>query len=847
MGILSDKEYERIVYKITWDKETGGVLLHSRIVEGTLGISPRPVFWEELDLLKLNELGWEYPHCEEPLLWAVNKQYWYRGEFMFEAKGANLYDEAQVVFQTGKENMKLQPVNINKMLERCKDYMFLLESEAIEFIHETFIQYAGARKSIKKVAANQLDYEALAANVERKTKKKMAIVKEDCDSFDIVPLEEAEKQGKKIYQTTKIDRFLASFSGGKDSQVVLDLCTRAIPSTEFEVIYSDTGYELPPSLSLYKDVQEYYNNKYPDLKFSIAKNHESVLNYWDKIGTPSDTHRWCCSIMKTAPLYRILKVENSNKQAKVLTFDGVRAEESLKRGSYMRIGKGKHTTITNAHPIIDWNTIEIYLYLFEHKLPINKAYRYGKARVGCLICPFSSRWDDMIASRKFNDDLRPFTDRIENWSKDNKIGSINDFIKERRWKIKAIGNTELAKTSVSITDSSNSFCAIIKNPVKSIFDWLPALAEYTAETLGNSAKGSIKYQEKVYDYSLEYNESTNTYKFLVGHPSSQLGYLLRRVIYKSAYCINCEVCEVDCPTGALSILPDVKIDKSKCIHCHRCLTSHELGCISADCVRMIVNMNNNENTKIQAYKTFGFREEWLQEYLVDPEYFWQSNSLGTAQVDGFKAWLKDAEINDAKNKLTRFGELLQQIYVDDVNLTWELILTNLSYNSFIVNWFVNNVKIGQEFDRKILEGLLNEQGYSSKGKTVANAVAALVQTFEYSPLGEMFNMSVSSENKKSVRQSYQEITNAGLAYSLYKYAEKKNVRSLRVSDFFTEESKSGPHRVLGISKTDFLNRLRSLNSKENRVLIAELSMGLDSITLRDDLNSISCLETLICQ
>ena len=71
------------MYKITWDKETGGVRLHSRIVEGTLGISPRPVFWEELDLLKLNELGWGYPHCEEPLLWAINKQYWYRGELVF--------------------------------------------------------------------------------------------------------------------------------------------------------------------------------------------------------------------------------------------------------------------------------------------------------------------------------------------------------------------------------------------------------------------------------------------------------------------------------------------------------------------------------------------------------------------------------------------------------------------------------------------------------------------------------------------------------------------------------------------------------------------------------------------
>lgn len=39
-------------------------------------------------------------------------------------------------------------------------------------------------------------------------------------------------------------------------------------------------------------------------KFSLARNHDSVLNYWDKIGTPSDTHRWC-SVMKTAPLYRI--------------------------------------------------------------------------------------------------------------------------------------------------------------------------------------------------------------------------------------------------------------------------------------------------------------------------------------------------------------------------------------------------------------------------------------------------------------------------------------------------------------------------------------------------------------
>lgn len=833
------------MYKITWDKETGGVLLHSRIVEGTLGTSPRPVFWEELDLLKLDELGWKYPHCEEPLLWAINKQYWYRGELAFEAKGANIYDAATVEIQPGMEKLKLKPVNVKKMLERCKEYMFLLESEAIEFIHETFIQYAGVRKSVDSIAANQLDYEALAAKAEKKSKTKMAIIKEDCDSFDIVSLDEAEKQGKKIFQTTRIDRFLASFSGGKDSQVVLDLCTRAIPSTEFEVIYSDTGYELPTSLDLYEEVQKHYKELYPDLKFSVAKNHESVLNYWDKIGTPSDTHRWCCSIMKTAPLYRTLKIEGTNKQARVLTFDGVRSEESTKRGAYFRVGKGKHTTITNAHPIINWNAAEIFLYLFKHNLPINIAYRFGKARVGCLICPFSSAWDDMIASKKFVDELRPFTDRLVEWSKENKIGKVNDFIKERRWKIKAIGNTDLVKTSVSFSEGNGLFKATVKNSLHSIFEWLHALCDYTLEQSQDFDKGSLKFAGKIYDFVIKKDIAKNQYSFSIESSNSQLNFLLRRVIYKSAYCVNCEVCEVDCPTGALSLVPKINIDKSLCVHCHKCLVSHDLGCISADCIRMVKNMNNNEDTKIQGYKTFGFREEWLQEYLVDPDYFWKSNSLGTAQVDGFKAWLKDAEINDSKNKLTRFGELLQQIYVDDTNLTWELIWTNLSYNSFIVDWFANNIKIGQEFDRKILEGLINEQGYSSKGKTVANAVAALIQSFEYSPLGDTLNLSLPSDNKSNVRGSYEDITKVGLAYSLYKYAEKKGVRSLRVADFYNEECKSGPFRALGVSKSAFTTALKALNSTNNRVLIAELAMGLDSITLREDLNSITCLEALL--
>ena len=145
------------MYKVTWDIETGGVRLNHKVVADTLSVSPRPVFFEELDLLKLNELGWSYPHCEEPLLWACNKQYFYRGQLVFEAKGANLYDDATIDIKPGFENLTLEPVNMDEMLRRNQDIMFLLESEAIEFIRDTFIDYSVASKKFEEFKANQLD------------------------------------------------------------------------------------------------------------------------------------------------------------------------------------------------------------------------------------------------------------------------------------------------------------------------------------------------------------------------------------------------------------------------------------------------------------------------------------------------------------------------------------------------------------------------------------------------------------------------------------------------------------------------------------------------------------------
>ena len=839
------------MYKITWDKETGGVLLHSRIVDGTLGTSPRPVFWEELDLLKLNELGWKYPHTEAPLLWAINKQYWYLGELMFEAKGANIYDPAMIIFQPGKENVELKPVNVNKMLERNAEFMFLLESEAIEFIRETFIQYAGARRSVVEVKANQLDYETLAKRMEAKIKKKMVIVREDCDSFEIMPLDTAEEQGKKVFHTTKIDKFIASFSGGKDSQVVLDLCTRAIPSTEFEVIYSDTGYELPPSLDLYQQVQDHYHKRFPDLKFSLTCNHESVLNYWDKIGTPSDTHRWCCSVMKTAPLYRSLKIEGTNKQAKVLTFEGVRAEESTRRANYNRIGKGvKHDNVINASPILNWSSVETFLYLWRQNLPINPAYRNGMTRVGCLICPFSSKWNDMVSGKRYKKRLEPFLSRIEKNTKEAGIKDADVYIKDGNWKRRAGGRNISFPSKLFIESTKPQLKIKVENPQEGLLTWLNAIGKYSIFTQRKGEiKGELRYRETLYPFSITINDCNHTIVFENTSTDPVLQGLIKRVFYKATYCIHCGVCEVECPTGALNIKPNsAHIVKNKCISCKKCLTFHDFGCISAASLA-VTGTNKEHKMKLTSYNNFGLNEGWLSVYFSDPNAFFVDNLAGLnikEQMPSFAKWLYQAGIlNDTKSKeITPLGRFLAKYYVDYSDLVWQIIWINLSYESPIVRWYNSTIEWDTFITQQGLEELVANDYSDSGKKTIHNVVYAFVRTLKESPLGEFGPYSAINKTQFQ-KKPFVFIKRLALAYSLYRYSETKNIRSLKISDLYSSDNNIGPYREFGITKGEMVNLLRSLNSDSNRVLIAELNMGLESITLREDLTALDCLKLLV--
>ena len=829
------------MYKIEWDSETGGVILSSRVTKETLGIAPRPVFHEELDLIGLDKLGWTYPRGKAPVMWAVNKQYWYRGRLLFEAKGANIYDAPTLVMADGVEPMALESVDVERMLEKNADQMFLIESEAIEFIRDTYVTYAGVNRAHDAIRANsEVDYEALAAKVQAKTKTKMAVVKEDCESFDIVPLETAKEEGKRVLLSTHIDRFIASFSGGKDSQVVLDLCTRAIPPTEFEVIYSDTGYELPPSLELYEEVKKRYQARFPALKFSITRNHESVLNYWDKIGTPSDTHRWCCTVMKTAPLYRSLKVEGTNKQARVLTFDGVRAEESTRRSGYDRIGRGKHATVINASPILLWNTIEIFFYLFKYNLPINPAYRRGVTRVGCVICPFSSEWNDMVISNTYATSLKPFISKVERYVETLQIPDPKEYIKVGNWKRRAGGRDLTPDSSLLIIPSKTDLIVEVDNSHKQFFTWFNAVGDF----IGNEHNGNIKFQNTIFTYSTIGNRDKITITFHRSFANAEFQGLIKRALYKACYCINCEACETECPTGALSILPEEKIDKEKCVHCQRCLTFHELGCVVAHSLKTTISKSTK--MKLVGYNNFGLREEWLDYFLINHEGYFESHDHGLnvkEQMPSFIKWLIHAGIlNDVKNrKLTELGMLLADIYRDNPSLVWEIVWINLTYDSPIAKWYSQGVPYMRVLTDNELRAMVKNDYPDTSDTTVKNIVYALLRTLKESPIGEDLCQYMQEGKQAFIRRPYADISLEASAYSLYRYGEYLGTKAFRVADVMNESEK-GPKVEFGIDRNTLHKKLLSLQL--GGVLIAELNMGLDHITLVDGMTPLKALQIM---
>ena len=114
-----------------------------------------------------------------------------------------------------------------------------------------------------------------------------------------------------------------------------------------------------------------------------------------------------------------------------------------------------------------------------------------------------------------------------------------------------------------------------------------------------------------------------------------------------------------------------------------------------------------------------------------------------------------------------------------------------------------------------------------------------------SPIGTSFEQFVPVDKQTFVRRPFNNVDIEAIAYSIYKYGDDHKVRSLRLSRMYELSVDGGIVKEFAIEKAALELALRTLNSAKDRILIAELNLGLDSITLREDLDSVGVLKVLV--
>ncbi len=173
-------------------------------------------------------------------------------------------------------------------------------------------------------------------------------------------------------------------------------------------------------------------------------------------------------------------------------------------------------------------------------------------------------------------------------------------------------------------------------------------------------------------------------------------------------------------------------------------------------------------SSLDKYRTFGLREIWLESFLYRPDVWLEENTLGPEQIKAFKRYMKDAELIDERGNLTPLAWKMSELYAEDKDAVWQIVWLNLSLNSPLFNFYCSEVPWKSTWTKDKLVSLIKGKGYAER--TARNAVNALVNTFENSPLGEWFGKKV--EKSKYSKEALSNLSLYALKYALNKLGER---------------------------------------------------------------------------
>ncbi|NLX64375.1 MAG: phosphoadenosine phosphosulfate reductase family protein [Clostridiaceae bacterium] len=418
-------------------------------------------------------------------------------------------------------------------------------------------------------------------------------IKANVERFNYI-YNEATEFIKKTAATYPRENVVISFSGGKDSTATADLTISALSDPSLVHIFGDTTLEFPFTIEYVKRYRE--NNQ--KAIFKVARNKDqNFYEVCDDIGPPSRVMRWCCSMFKTGPITRVFN--SLYQDTDVLTFYGIRKNESVSRSKYNRVEDNAESIKIQkqkvASPIFYWKDIDVWLYILSRKIDFNDAYRVGYDRVGCWCCPNNNERAQFLSRIYMPEKSDMWRKFLINFA--IKIGKQDAevYVDSGKWKARQGGNGLTAAEDVKIkytdcTTEDNAKVYRLNRPVDDNFLNLLIPFGKISKELGRKLINEtiildLKTNIPIISVQPFFHDGYNyavKIKTMNIENHDELQRMISYQVRKFNACRKCLKCESLCRHGAINISnEEYHINDSKCKRCKMCVTAKYIdgGCL----------------------------------------------------------------------------------------------------------------------------------------------------------------------------------------------------------------------------------------------------------------------------
>lgn len=638
----------------------------------------------------------------------------------------------------------------------------------------------------------------------------------------------------------KVDIFHVSYSGGKDSEVTFDIVQRALPHDEFVVIFGDTKMEFPDTYEVVEKTKEFCRNNH--IEFYTASADFDPKYSWNTFGAPSSAMRWCCGVHKTAP--QLLKIREilGKSDIREMAFVGIRSSESLRRSGYDYVSIGtKHSGQSSCNPILEWNSAEVYLYMYMQNLYINNAYKKGSSRAGCLFCPMAALRSDYFNYTLYPDKVQPFIDTIKKLYVEGTNAKLADsYVEKKGWKARKNGRdfiigiddfdeeTIKKKRVITFKPKEDSWIEWMKTIGYLEIDNHDAIVHFPDNTI---IKFVIEIHENSY-LSLSFDEDEIKY-------NSTKFRSIKNVLKKGHCCVSCRYCEANCPHGNITFKNGTVSISDNCIKCGLC-NKIDNGCLVYNSLLLPKGNGKMRKGSIDEYATHHPNKECINAFIESKEMFSITNNCGYNKpaFSMYNKFLRDAGLISSKS-IEPLANILFEKGFDDEAI-WGLIFANLAYAPQI-GWLVDHIQFNTVYTQVQIKTTL--ENYITT-KTGPQNIARSYGNISKLPISSVGFGNIASESKNGfefIRTPWQNPDPKVILYSLYKFAEAcGDYYQFTLSRLLNHEIDSdgvSPTQIFGLEREQMEQLLNGLAINYPDFINVSFTHDLDNITLRKEKTS----------